>query len=114
MSTRQPPRRPQRDGATLFTPGASAARRSLERASIGPAAFLRQMPTWLTPSAVAALFIVGVAVRGWAGAAALLVVTAFIGWLASLSWPAQGMPGRLLRVAVLAALLAFALWQASR
>ena len=115
MTTRRrPPRRPLPTGGALFTPGASGARRSLEKASATPLAFLYQLPRWLAPSVLAGLFVVGAFVRGWIGAVAICLVAVFIGWLASLSWPALSAPGRLLRVAIIILLLALALRQASR
>ena len=33
-----------------------------------PLVYLRQLPSWLVPMVIAALFVVGLAVRGWAGA----------------------------------------------
>jgi hypothetical protein len=58
--------------------------------------------------------VAGASATGWIGAVALVLVAAFIGWLASLSWPTLHTPGRLLRVAVIAALIALALWQGGR
>jgi hypothetical protein len=92
----------------------NTTRRSLEQASVKPIAFLHQLPSWLPPIVLAGLFVGGAVARGWIGAAALLLVAAFVGWLASLSWPALSPSGRLLRVAIVTALIAFALWQASR
>jgi hypothetical protein len=89
-------------------------RQSIERLSLRPAAYLRHLPRWLPPVAIAALFVSGLAVRGWAGALMLLVVTVFLAWLAVLSWPALSPPTRLLRVLALAALLALCAWQALR
>ena len=63
---------------------------------------------------IAALFVGGLAVRGWGGAVMLLVVTAFLAWLAVLSWPALPPQTRLLRVVAIAALLALCAWQALR
>jgi len=115
MTTRKPPpRRPPPTGGPLFTPGASGARRALEKASAKPIAFLHQLPAWLVPIVLAGLFVAGALAAGWAGAVALGLVAAFIGWLASLSWPTLSAPGRLLRVAIISVLLALALWQASR
>jgi hypothetical protein len=92
----------------------SPRRQSIERLSLRPAAYLRHLPRWLPPVAVAILFVGGIAVHGWAGAAMLLVVACFVAWLAVLSWPALGPQGRLLRVAVPAFLLGLALWQGLR
>ena len=89
-------------------------RQSIERLSLRPAAYLRALPRWLPPAVIALLFVGGLAVRGWVGAVMLLVVTAFLAWLAVLSWPGLQPPTRLLRVVALAALLALCAWQALR
>jgi len=89
-------------------------RESVERASLKPAAYLHHLPRWLPSALLAVLFVGGLAVRGWAGAVLLLAVTAFLAWLATLSWPALGAQGRALRVLAVAALLGLALWQGLR
>lgn len=89
-------------------------RQSIERLSLRPAAYLRQLPRWLPPVVLAALFIGGLAVHGWGGAVMLLIVTAFLAWLAVLSWPALSPQTRLLRVLALAVLLALCVWQGLR
>lgn len=89
-------------------------RETVERASLKPAAYLHHLPRWLIPGLVAVLFVAGIAVQGWAGAALLLVVTGFLAWLAALSWPALGSQGRAVRVLILAALIGLALWQGLR
>jgi hypothetical protein len=89
-------------------------RQSIERLSLRPAAYLRQLPRWLPPVVLAALFIGGLAVHGWGGAVMLLIVTAFLAWLAVLSWPALAPQTRLLRVLALAVLLALCVWQGLR
>ena len=89
-------------------------RQSIERLSVRPAAYLRLLPRWLPPVVLAALFIGGLAVRGWGGAVLLLIVTAFLAWLAALSWPALQPQTRLLRVLALAVLLALCVWQGLR
>jgi hypothetical protein len=90
------------------------ARQSVEQASLKPLAYLQHMPRWLIPVLVATAFVGGIAVRGWIGAALLFVVTAFLAWLAVLSWPALDTRGRVLRVLILAALVGLALWQGLR
>lgn len=85
-------------------------RQSIERLSLRPAAYLRALPRWLPPVAIAALFIGGLAVGGWGGTVMLLVVTAFLAWLAVLSWPALQPPTRVLRVVAVAVLLALSIW----
>jgi hypothetical protein len=85
-------------------------RQSIERLSLRPAAYLRALPRWLPPVVIAALLIGGLAVGGWGGAVMLLVVTAFLAWLAVLSWPALQPPTRVLRVVAVAVLLALSIW----
>lgn len=85
-------------------------RQSIERLSLRPAAYLRALPRWLPPVVIAALFIGGLAVGGWGGAVMILVVTAFLAWLAVLSWPALQPPTRVLRVVAVAVLLALSIW----
>jgi hypothetical protein len=89
-------------------------RQSIERLSLRPAAYLRHLPRWLPPVVLAALFIGGLGVHGWGGAVMLLIVTAFLAWLAVLSWPALAPQTRLLRVLALAVLLALCVWQGLR
>lgn len=75
-----------------------------------PLIYLRQLPSWLVPLLTVALCVVGLAVRGWAGAVALCLVAAFMAWLAYLSWPglaARGRLGRVLAIVVLVGLAAF-------
>lgn len=89
-------------------------RQSIERLSLRPAAYLRALPRWLPPVVIAALFVGGLAIRGWGGAAMLLVVSVFLAWLAVLSWPSVQPPTRVLRVLTVAVLLALAVWQGLR
>jgi hypothetical protein len=89
-------------------------RQSIERLSLRPAAYLRHLPRWLPPVVIAALFVGGLAVHGWGGAAMLLVVTVFLAWLALLSWPTLQPATRLLRVVALAVLLALSIWRGLR
>lgn len=99
---------------SLYTPGASDSRRALERSSARVLLYLRQLPRWLPPVVLAALLLAGLTVHGPVGAVALVLVAAFLGWLAALSWPRLSPPGRLLRVAATACLLALAVYQALR
>ena len=93
---------------------ASARRRSAEQRSAVPLLYLRHLPAWVPPIVLAALFIAGLAVRGWAGAIALCAVAAFLGWLAYLSWPRLAGPGRLGRVVAVAFVLGLAAYMAAR
>jgi hypothetical protein len=106
--------RPLPRGDSLYTPGASDARRRMEQSSARPLVWLHQQPAWFPPVLVAVLLIIGLAVPGWLGAAALVLVAAFLGWLASLSWPRASPSGRLLRLAAVAAVLVVAVIQATR
>ena len=69
---------------------------------------------WLVPLVLAGLLVTGLAVPGWLGALALVLVAAFLGWLAALSWPRLGPATRLLRVAAIVGLLVIAGIQAVR
>jgi len=112
---RQRPRvRPLPPGTSLYTPDASNARASAERRSARPLMFLYQLPAWVAPVVAAVLLIAGLAMRGPAGAVALVAVAAALGWLALVSWPrlsAGGRAGRLLAVVVM---LILAGYQATR
>jgi hypothetical protein len=118
--TRQPGRpqrgraRPLPPGNSLYTPGASDARRSLERSSARPLVLLHQLPVWVVPLVLTALLVAGLAVPGPAGAVALVLVAAFLGWLAAVSWPRLSPGARLLRVAAVASVLVIAGIQAVR
>jgi hypothetical protein len=86
----------------------------MERSSARPLVWLYQQPVWLPPLVVALLLVVGLAVPGLIGAAALVLVAAFLGWLAALSWPQTPTRGRLLRVAAVVGVLVVAVIQATR
>jgi hypothetical protein len=96
--------RPLPRGKSLYTPQAGPARRSLERSSARPLVLLHQLPVWLVPLVLAGLLVTGLAVPGWPGAVALVLVAAFLVWLAAVSWPRLSPGPRLLRVAVVAVL----------
>jgi uncharacterized protein DUF6703 len=106
--------RPLPRGNSLYTPDASPARRSLERASARPLVLLHQRPVWLIPLLLTALLVTGLAVHGWIGAAALVLVAGFLGWLGAVSWPRLSPGPRLLRVAAIACVLVAAGIQAVR
>ncbi len=112
--SRPPRRRPVPQGRALYTPNASPARRSVEKASARPLAFLHQVPVWIPPLVAVALLIAGLAVRGPAGAVALGCMAALLAWLAFVSWPGLSSQGRLGRALAIACVLAVAGWQATR
>ncbi len=63
---------------------------------------LTRLPKWLVPLLLAVLLVVGLAVSGPVGLAALIVVLVFVAWLVFLSWPVIAFGARLLRLVVLA------------
>jgi apolipoprotein N-acyltransferase len=83
-------------------------RASVERRSAVLLVFLHQLPRWVLLVVAGVLLVLGMAGTGWPGAIALLLLAAFLGWFAYLSWPATQVPGRALRVGALAVLVAFA------
>jgi hypothetical protein len=91
-------------------PGRDAA----QKRSAVPLAYLRQLPSWTIPVLSAVLLVAGLAIKGPVGAAALVLLLVFLGWLAYISWPKLDPAGRLLRVIILAGGLALAVWQALR
>jgi hypothetical protein len=106
--------RPLPKGSSLYTPNASAARQTAERHSARPLLYLHQLPRWVPPVVLAVLLVVGLAVRGPGGAAALCVVAALLGWLAALSWPRLTAGGRAGRLVTILVLVAVAGYQAAR
>jgi hypothetical protein len=89
-------------------------RQSVEQRSAASLLYLRQLPTWVLLVVLVAALVTGLAVRGWIGAVALVVVAAFLGWLALVSWPRLNAAGRLGRAAAIAVLLTAAALQATR
>ena len=89
-------------------------REAAERRSRLPLAYLRQMPPWTIPVLSAVLLVAGLAIKGPVGAAAIVLLLVFLGWLAYISWPRLDPAGRLLRVIILAGGVALAVWQALR
>jgi hypothetical protein len=105
----RPPRRPLPAGEQFFTPGATGLRKSVEERSALPMTFLfTQVPKWAAPAVLVVLLLAGFALANWVGGVAALLVLAFVGWLAYLSWPSLGISGRLLRGAMVIFLLILA------
>jgi hypothetical protein len=113
-SGRSPGGPPLPAGQGPYTPGASGSRLAVERSSAKPLLFLRQLPWWVPLIVVLALMITGFVVPGWIGAVALVLVAAFLAWLAFISWPRVNIPGRVLRVTAVACMLGAAVVQARR
>lgn len=89
------PRRPERSNA-------------LHRLSAPLLLRLHALPRWLVPILLAILLVTGFALEGVPGGLALAVVGLFLGWLLLLSWPLIGAGSRLVRLLVVAAVLASA------
>ncbi len=106
--------RPLPGGTSLYTPNASATRKTTERRSARPLIYLYQLPRWIAPLLLVAFLVAGLALHGLAGAAALCLVAAVLAWLAVLSWPRLSAGGRLGRIAAVAIMLAIAGYQATR
>jgi hypothetical protein len=111
---RQPARRPLPQGQALYTPGASAGRRAVERRSAALLVYLHQLPRWIPPVVLAALLITGLAVHGIMGGIALLVLALVLTWLAVVSWPSLSPAARAVRALVTAMVAVVAVIQIIR
>lgn len=102
---------------------ATGARAAIERASMPALARLAKLPTWLPMVAVAALILVGaflggplvddgsLRIAGVVGLGLIALALLGLGWLLYLSWPHLTSSLRLMRIAVLALLLAIVVTQ---
>jgi len=66
---------------------------------------MSRLPRLLVPGIVLLLTFAGLAAPVWVGAPCLVVVAAFLSWLAGLSWPVLDSRGRTLRVLTIGLLL---------
>lgn len=73
---------------------------------------LTRLPRWVVAAAMAALLLAGLALDGLVGAALLLLLGVFLGWLLVLSWPVLSTPARAVRLVVLTCLVVAAAFQA--
>jgi hypothetical protein len=69
---------------------------------------MSRLPRLLVPGIVLLLTFTGLAAPAWLGAPCLVLVAAFLGWLAALSWPVLDSRGRTLRVLTIGLLVAAA------
>jgi hypothetical protein len=104
-------RRPLPKGQALYTPGASAGRRAVERRSAALLVYLHQLPRWIPPVVLGALLITGLAVHGIGGGIALAGVALALVWLAVVSWPSLSPAGRAVRVLAIALVIGAAVVQ---
>jgi hypothetical protein len=107
-------RRPLPKGQSLYTPGASAGRRAVERRSAALLVYLHQLPRWVPPVVLAALLLTGLTVHGIGGAIALVAVALVLVWLAVVSWPSLSPAGRVVRLLVTALVIGAAVVQVVR
>ncbi|WP_083958370.1 DUF6703 family protein [Herbidospora mongoliensis] len=107
QARRKPPR-PLPPGEQFFTPGATGLRKTVETRAAPLLVFFYQLPKVILPIVLVVFLLIGFAVTDWRGGLATLPVIAFVGGLAYLSWPSLGTGGRLLRLAVVAFLVAVA------
>ncbi|WP_150242015.1 DUF6703 family protein [Nocardiopsis quinghaiensis] len=107
---RQDQGRPLPEGAAPDprTEGAGRLRRSVEERSAVPLVWLHQQPRWLAPLVLGALFVAGLMAPGLVGALCLLLVTAFLVWLAFLTWPSLSAQQRVPRVLMVVVVLVLA------
>ncbi|WP_214321960.1 DUF6703 family protein [Nonomuraea sediminis] len=90
-----------------MAPRENSFRKAVEARSATPMVYLStQLPRWVVPVLLVILLLAGLAVTNPLGALAVLPVLAFVCWLAYLSWPTIGVGGRILRIVVIAFLLA--------
>lgn len=89
----------------------SSLRESFERASLPAVSWLTRLPRWVPFLLVLALAVGGVLLPppGWL---LLLVVVLLLGWILALAWPRLSGAERLMRVAVLALMVAVLVTQA--
>lgn len=85
--------------------GPGGVRAEIERRSATPLVFLHKLPRAVLAILLAALLVAGLAASGWVAAIPLLLMAAFLGWFAYLSWPALDPMGRVMRVLILVVLL---------
>ena len=103
--------RPKRSGnpakrAQAASPPASSTRGRVNDRSRALLVRLSALPPLLIPGAILLLMLVGLTAPLYAALPALLVIAAFVIWLAYLSWPVLDTKGRLVRGIMVGAVLA--------
>ncbi len=83
----------------------SSFRESVERASLPAVTTLSRLPRVVPFLAVLALMILGIVVQGW-GWVFIAIVWVFLAWMLYLGWPRLSGTEKLMRVAILALVLA--------
>lgn len=78
----------------------SPARARLEQASMPVLSRMHALPRWIMVVLPAIVLLSGLVLTGswaWLGGVCLLLVSAFLGWLLALSWPALNPGSRMIR-----------------
>jgi len=89
----------------------SSLRESFERASLPAVTFLSRLPRWVPFLGILALTLAGVLIPGW-GWLLIALVVLVLAWILLLAWPRLTTVERLMRVAVLALMVAVTVTQA--
>jgi hypothetical protein len=98
-----------RGAQPLLTPkDVAPVRHTVERRGAVWLLYASRFPRWALAALAAALFLAALLAPGVAGGVAAAVIAAPLAWLAYVTWPAVAPTGRLLRVLVIAALVAIA------
>ena len=97
-----------RASTPFYTPGGSAFRQSVERASAPALVLLTQMPRIVMMLAPLALLLLGFFLPLAIGLVFLVVFFVFTGWLAYLSWPRTNTSAKLIRIAMFVLVIALA------
>lgn len=95
-----PRRRPVAAPAPAADPG--GVRRTVERRSAAPLAWLSLQPRFLVPLVTVGLLVAGLALPAAYGVPLLVLLGLLVGWLAYLSWPAVQGAGRAVRLLLVA------------
>lgn len=113
------PRGPQGDEPSGRPSGGQSARpaadSALHRASLPIMRAITRIPRWLLLVLTGLFLFLGLIQTGdltWLGVILLSIVTVFFAWLAALSWPAVPPSGRILRSAVVVALIGITILKA--
>ncbi len=101
-------------GAPFYTPGGSPFRHSVEKASAPLLLMLTQAPRWIVTFVPLILVLLGFFLPLALGLVALAIFFLFTGWLAYLSWPRADLKARLIRVAMLALVIALTVLRIAR
>ncbi|MDX6229146.1 MAG: hypothetical protein QOI76_2536 [Frankiales bacterium] len=95
----------------FMTPDAGPVRTRIERRSALVIVWLAHLPRIIPPLVMVLVFGGGLLLPGVVGAVLLLVTAAVLGLLSYLAWPSVPAPLRLVRLVILAGVVAFAVYK---